>query len=80
MAVDFFMFVLTFRWATDVLFCISFIFYQLETTKFLYGCAVNAHILKVNWVTDLVAAGSALPPNKYVFCLFFIHTLAGGIL
>ncbi|XP_052173993.1 uncharacterized protein LOC127789211 isoform X2 [Diospyros lotus] len=39
---------------------------KLETIKFLYGCAVNAYILKVNWVTDSVAAGSALPPNKYM--------------
>ncbi|XAR63558.1 hypothetical protein NMG60_11023532 [Bertholletia excelsa] len=39
---------------------------KLETTKFLYGCAVNAYVLKVNWLTDSIAAGSALPPEKYM--------------
>ncbi|XP_059649301.1 uncharacterized protein LOC132295170 [Cornus florida] len=41
-------------------------FKKLQTTKFLYGCAVNASILKVNWLTDSIAAGSVLPPEKYV--------------
>ncbi|XP_058226029.1 uncharacterized protein LOC131334795 isoform X5 [Rhododendron vialii] len=39
---------------------------QLETTKFLYGCAVNAYILNISWLTDSIAAGSALPPDKYM--------------
>lgn len=40
------------------------IFFQLQTTKFLYGCAVNAPILKVKWLADSVAAGSVVPPEK----------------
>ncbi|KAA8519259.1 hypothetical protein F0562_013515 [Nyssa sinensis] len=39
---------------------------KLQTTKFLYGCAVNACLLKVNWLTDSVAAGSLLPLTNYV--------------
>ncbi|KAF6155256.1 hypothetical protein GIB67_019782, partial [Kingdonia uniflora] len=39
---------------------------QLQTTKFLYGCAVNAFLLKVSWLTDSVVAGSKLPPDKYL--------------
>ncbi|XP_024983838.1 uncharacterized protein LOC112519799 isoform X3 [Cynara cardunculus var. scolymus] len=38
---------------------------RLLTTKFLYGCAVNASILKVNWLFDSVDGGLILPPNKY---------------
>lgn len=38
---------------------------KLETTKFLYGCAVNAFILKVDWLTDSIASGSILPHDKY---------------
>lgn len=38
---------------------------RLLTTKFLYGCAVNACILKVNWLFDSVDGGLILPPNKY---------------
>ncbi|KAG5539262.1 hypothetical protein RHGRI_019725 [Rhododendron griersonianum] len=41
-------------------------FRKLETTKFLYGCAVNAYILNVSWLTDSIAAGYALPPDKYM--------------
>ncbi|KAL7225658.1 hypothetical protein ACSBR1_020923 [Camellia fascicularis] len=41
-------------------------FRKLETTKFLYGCAVNAYILNVNWLIDSVAAGYALPRDKYM--------------
>lgn len=37
-----------------------------RTTKFLYGCAINAFLLKVNWLTDSVASGSVLPPQKYM--------------
>ncbi|XP_015578719.2 uncharacterized protein LOC8277192 isoform X2 [Ricinus communis] len=39
---------------------------KLQTTKFLYGCAVNTLILKVKWLADSVAAGSAIPPDKYM--------------
>ncbi|CAI0421530.1 unnamed protein product [Linum tenue] len=39
---------------------------KLQTAKFLYGCAVNAPILKARWITDSIAAGSIAPPEKYV--------------
>ncbi|XP_023550837.1 uncharacterized protein LOC111808859 isoform X1 [Cucurbita pepo subsp. pepo] len=39
---------------------------KLQTTKFLYGCAVNALIVNVSWLTDSIAAGSMLPPWKYM--------------
>ncbi|CAK9133673.1 unnamed protein product [Ilex paraguariensis] len=39
---------------------------KVQTTKFLYGCAVNACILKVNWLTDSIAVGYLLAPEKYV--------------
>ncbi|XP_065868815.1 uncharacterized protein [Euphorbia lathyris] len=39
---------------------------KLQTTKFLYGCAVNALILKVKWLADSVAEGSRLHPEKYM--------------
>lgn len=39
---------------------------KLKTIKFLYGCAVNAFILKVKWLTDSIAAGSILLPEKYM--------------
>ncbi|KAI3740592.1 hypothetical protein L2E82_31060 [Cichorium intybus] len=38
---------------------------RLLTTKFLYACAVNACIVKVNWLYDSVNDGSILPPKKY---------------
>ncbi|TXG49177.1 hypothetical protein EZV62_025052 [Acer yangbiense] len=38
---------------------------KLKTTQFLYGCAVNAFILKVKWLSDSIAAGSVIPPEKY---------------
>ena len=37
---------------------------QLQTTKFLYGCAVNAFLLKAAWVNDSIKAGSVLLPDK----------------
>lgn len=43
-----------------ILSCLS----QLQTTKFLYGCAVNTFMLKVDWLNNSVAAGSVLPPGK----------------
>ncbi|KAL1079458.1 hypothetical protein V6Z11_D10G224100 [Gossypium hirsutum] len=39
---------------------------KLQTTKFLYACAVNSLILKDKWLTDSVTAGSALSPEKYM--------------
>ncbi|KAK2439981.1 hypothetical protein QL285_011444 [Trifolium repens] len=39
---------------------------KLQTTKFLYGCAVGASILKVDWLTDCLASGTILPPEKYM--------------
>ncbi|KAL4387956.1 hypothetical protein GQ457_09G026840 [Hibiscus cannabinus] len=39
---------------------------KLQTTKFLYACAVKSLILKDKWLTDSVAAGSALSPAKYM--------------
>ncbi|CAH1440250.1 unnamed protein product [Lactuca virosa] len=39
---------------------------RLLTTKFLYGCAVNASILKVKWLFDSVNEGSILPHKKYM--------------
>lgn len=39
---------------------------KLQTTKFLYGCAVNAYMLKLNWLLDSITAGSVLAPEKYM--------------
>ncbi|CAI8595958.1 unnamed protein product [Vicia faba] len=39
---------------------------KLQTTKFLYGCAVGASILKVDWLTDCLASGTILRPEKYM--------------
>nr|KYP59070.1 hypothetical protein KK1_014498 [Cajanus cajan] len=39
---------------------------KLQTTKFLYGCAVGASILKVDWLTDCLASGTILQPEKYM--------------
>ncbi|PON97517.1 BRCT domain containing protein [Trema orientale] len=39
---------------------------QQQTTKFLYGCAVTALILNIDWITDSVGAGSILAPEKYM--------------
>ncbi|XP_045823009.1 uncharacterized protein LOC123915806 isoform X2 [Trifolium pratense] len=39
---------------------------KLQSTKFLYGCAVGASILKVDWLTDCLASGTILPPEKYM--------------
>ncbi|KAB2627333.1 hypothetical protein D8674_020951 [Pyrus ussuriensis x Pyrus communis] len=37
---------------------------KLQTTKFLYGCAVNSLILKVDWLTNSISAGCILLPEK----------------
>ncbi|CAO2838160.1 unnamed protein product [Amaranthus hypochondriacus] len=39
---------------------------KLQTTRFLYGCSVNAFLLKVDWAHDSIRAGSVLPPDKYL--------------
>ncbi|KAJ1432601.1 BRCT domain, partial [Sesbania bispinosa] len=39
---------------------------KLQTTKFLYGCAVGASILKVDWLTDCLASRTILQPEKYM--------------
>ncbi|KAK9665071.1 hypothetical protein RND81_14G088400 [Saponaria officinalis] len=38
---------------------------KLQTTTFLYGCAMNAFLLKAGWAYGSVKAGSVLPPDKY---------------
>ncbi|KOM43164.1 hypothetical protein LR48_Vigan05g076800 [Vigna angularis] len=40
---------------------------KLQTTKFLYGCAVGASILKVDWLIDCVVSGTILKPENIVF-------------
>ncbi|KAL3829827.1 hypothetical protein ACJIZ3_018629 [Penstemon smallii] len=37
-----------------------------QSLKFLYGCSVNAFLLKVNWLLDSIATGFVLPPKKYM--------------
>ncbi|XP_021752281.1 uncharacterized protein LOC110717809 isoform X2 [Chenopodium quinoa] len=39
---------------------------KLQTTRFLYGCAVNAFLLKVGWAYNSIRVGSVLPPDKYI--------------
>ncbi|XP_075079517.1 uncharacterized protein LOC107807960 isoform X1 [Nicotiana tabacum] len=39
---------------------------KLQTIKFLYGCAVNAFMLKPKWLTDSISEGHILPPEKYM--------------
>ncbi|MED6169339.1 hypothetical protein PIB30_020471 [Stylosanthes scabra] len=39
---------------------------KMQTTKFLYGCAVGASILKVDWLTDCVKSRAILQPEKYL--------------
>ncbi|XP_057458592.1 uncharacterized protein LOC130749280 [Lotus japonicus] len=39
---------------------------KLQTIKFLYGCAVGASILKVDWLNDCLASGTILQPEKYM--------------
>ncbi|KAL9237503.1 hypothetical protein vseg_012041 [Gypsophila vaccaria] len=46
---------------------------KLQTTQFLYGCAVNAFLLRAGWAYDSVKAGSVLPPNKYEVLLHRTH-------
>ncbi|XP_010672197.2 uncharacterized protein LOC104888808 isoform X1 [Beta vulgaris subsp. vulgaris] len=39
---------------------------KLQTTRFLYGCAVNAFLLKLGWAYDSISVGSVLPPDGYL--------------
>ncbi|XP_077218792.1 uncharacterized protein LOC143852988 isoform X2 [Tasmannia lanceolata] len=39
---------------------------KVQTTKFLYGCAVNSFLLETNWLTDSILSGSVLAPKKYL--------------
>ncbi|KAF9597803.1 hypothetical protein IFM89_021888 [Coptis chinensis] len=39
---------------------------KLQTSKFLYGCAVNAFVLKENWLMDSIVANSLVPPETYM--------------
>lgn len=43
--------------------------YQLQTLKFLYGCAVSAMMVKAKWLTDSIAASSLLPPERYALLM-----------
>ncbi|MFS7905451.1 putative BRCT domain-containing protein [Helianthus anomalus] len=38
---------------------------KLLTTKFLYGCAINAGILEITWLFDSVDKGLILPHQRY---------------
>ncbi|GAA0148636.1 hypothetical protein LIER_08024 [Lithospermum erythrorhizon] len=48
--------------ALPIVICLK----KQQTIRFLYGCAVNALMIKVNWLTDSIAAGSVLPPQRYL--------------
>ncbi|GER28549.1 BRCA1 C Terminus domain containing protein [Striga asiatica] len=48
--------------ALPIVLCLK----KTNSFKFLYGCAVNAYVLKVNWLHDSLAAGRVLPPKKYM--------------
>ncbi|MED6198652.1 hypothetical protein PIB30_068506 [Stylosanthes scabra] len=39
---------------------------KMQTTKFLYGCAVGASVLKVDWLTDCLKSRAILQPEKYL--------------
>ncbi|XP_051134291.1 uncharacterized protein LOC127253651 isoform X2 [Andrographis paniculata] len=39
---------------------------KTQSMKFLYGCAVNAFVLKVNWLIDSIAEGCVLPKKRYM--------------
>ncbi|KAL3629970.1 hypothetical protein CASFOL_026282 [Castilleja foliolosa] len=48
--------------ALPIVLCLK----KIQSFKFLYGCAVNGYVLKVNWLNDSIAAGFVLPPKKYM--------------
>ncbi|KAK1374108.1 hypothetical protein POM88_030301 [Heracleum sosnowskyi] len=39
---------------------------KLQTVKFLYGCAIKACLVTVDWLKDSICAGSVLPTKKYM--------------
>ncbi|CAN6280849.1 unnamed protein product [Urochloa humidicola] len=39
---------------------------KVSTSKFLYGCAIDAWMLNPNWFFDSLQAGVLLPPGKYL--------------
>ncbi|WOG88196.1 hypothetical protein DCAR_0207430 [Daucus carota subsp. sativus] len=39
---------------------------KLQTLKFLYGCAIKACLVTVDWLKDSICAGSVLPTKKYI--------------
>ncbi|XP_019706035.1 uncharacterized protein [Elaeis guineensis] len=39
---------------------------KVQTTKFLYGCAINTWTLNASWLVDSVQDGSVLSPGKYM--------------
>ncbi|KAG2671920.1 hypothetical protein I3760_13G015600 [Carya illinoinensis] len=59
---------------SPVILCLK----KLKTTKFLYGCAVNALILKVDWLTDSIVAGSILLPEKYMILSNQVDAICTG--
>ncbi|XP_047945788.1 uncharacterized protein LOC125192293 isoform X2 [Salvia hispanica] len=48
--------------ALPVVLCLK----KIQSFKFLYGCAVNAYVLRVNWLIDSIAAGFVVQPNRYM--------------
>lgn len=55
---------------------------QVQTTKFLYGCAIDTWVLDAKWLEDCIQAGSVLPPKKYVWSMlkviFYICFVPGN--
>ncbi|XP_004308663.1 PREDICTED: uncharacterized protein LOC101301543 [Fragaria vesca subsp. vesca] len=47
---------------------------KLQTTKFLYGCAVNAFILNDDWLTNSISADHIVPPEQYII----LHNVAAA--
>ncbi|XP_042059111.1 uncharacterized protein LOC121803544 isoform X1 [Salvia splendens] len=47
--------------ALPVVLCLK----KIQSFKFLYGCAVNGYVLRVNWLIDSIAAGFVVQPNRY---------------
>ncbi|KAL8542464.1 hypothetical protein ACS0TY_003358 [Phlomoides rotata] len=39
---------------------------KIQSFKFLYGCALNAYVLRVSWLMDSIAAGFVLPQKRYM--------------
>ncbi|KAK8949915.1 hypothetical protein KSP40_PGU007208 [Platanthera guangdongensis] len=43
---------------------------KVQTTKFLYGCAVNTFVLNYHWLEDSIQSGTIRPPGKYMIRSF----------